>query len=1578
MKKKIISIMLAVIMIIGMIPIGAISAFAEKTDYKETLIIKDSTTISDMTFSGNYDGSAIVITGNASDVNFENVTFENISSNGDGACIYIDIDDNRQASFNFTNCRFSNCSCEDRGGAIYIKNDNVDIGFENTVALNCSSTMGGFMHINGINTFIDGNDSTLIKDCSSVFGGAISVNGKNVESGVLIENLNFVSNQSRNYGGAVYVSAFAKNVLVKFCDFYGNGAGISGGAAYADFNASMEIFASVFHDNFADINGDETSGVKTVIPTFICDKEQCTEENHIKFGTITGFEHKSTSGYTLKKSNDGKYHINNNEDWFSFYRDVNINGKDFSGETVALESDIAAYKSIGSFADNKKFKGTFDGKGHTVNISDINADTSDKGVFAATEDATIRNLNANGVIKGQYSLGGIVGNAVATSFRNCKSYAVIDGTESYGGGIVGCSSYDCTYFNCTNFGNIKMKMKAGGIVGRARPNTVILNVLNFGDVYGEQYISGLIGYEDGENSEGYEGKAVTVGNAHVFGNVTASVSDAYAVTGRAINGSVYELCLYNEDGCPADSRGVGVSQVSLYGKDTDTIDGEEFIMPNYVNGYITQNFKNTQRWLYMEIEEEGKPFFISNINYDYTVTFSVPKGVAAVSAKKAIDGEAVILPAAENIGDYTFYGWSTEEIAAKNTEEPAVLTEEYLPTGSITLYAVYTRVKGDVTFYTSLPCLHENTSIIGAKEPSCIVPGYTGDTVCDDCGETVSVGEDIPAPGQHDYSYKVTQEPTCVLNGVGVYTCSRCKVTYEEIIPKTGIHNWISYDNEIHKCENCNAEASHTYVNGECVCGRKEPGTDEDYFYIENTGSLPATVTWKHAEYGTAAKLEYSINNKSSFTKFNGTVELNEGDICYFRGWNTNLSDVRVTCNTPNAELAVGGDIGTLLNETGNMTEYPEYAFANIFFNLNALTDISDLTLCNENTKLARACFAGMFVGCEGLTEIPDNFLPATKLAERCYKAMFARCTSLTTIPENLLPAKELEDSCYESMFEYCSDLTEIPEKLLPAENLADFCYNSMFYNCGNLTDAPDLPAKQLYNSCYESMFNDCSNLSRIKVSFTEWGDGQNYETRWFLPMEINGTLTISCPSTLDTVSRGIDCIREGTYVNIVYFSEILLASAGGTGGTASVTAFPGRALPDITVPVRDGYVFDGYYDYYGVKYYDADGKGTKVWNRTDVSPILIAIWNVHEHTFSSDWSYDETKHWHNAACEHSSITSDLAEHTYIKTEDSFGNIIHVCSECGYTMSADKKASEITLNSNKEVLLIGDTVTLTATVFPNTAENKTVNWTSLDTNIATVVDGVVTARCAGSTVIIAETDDGGYKDFCLIRVAGIVPKLSTAAVVDYDNGIISGIAPMLGNLDSFVETSEASLTLAYSTDTIGTGTTVNVIRNGEVIDAYTAVLFGDVNNDGIYDGTDAIIVNCLANGLLSREQVGEAVYMAADCNHDGIIDEFDVDLLEQAGLLLASVDQSKSEEELLETSSSYVEYLNLIDQTNGAETEEIANTSANNIVNPSTNPITSIISFIKDIIQIIKAAISFINSGMPGLSPFNFKMNPIE
>ena len=227
-------------------------------------------------------------------------------------------------------------------------------------------------------------------------------------------------------------------------------------------------------------------------------------------------------------------------------------------------------------------------------------------------------------------------------------------------------------------------------------------------------------------------------------------------------------------------------------------------------------------------------------------------------------------------------------------------------------------------------------------------------------------------------------------------------------------------------------------------------------------------------------------------------------------------------------------------------------------------------------------------------------------------------------------------------------------------------------------------------------------------------------------------------------------------------------------------------------------------------------------------------------------------------------------------------------------------------------------------------------------------DGTHSRKC---TVCgeLSTPENHTYKDgVCNKCGSKIITVKDTAIIKD---GYIYGLAPKLTSLTDYIDVAEG-YELEYSTDTIGTGTTVNVLRNGEVVDAYTTVIFGDVNNDGIYDGMDAMIVNCLANGMLTREQVGEAVYMAADCNHDGTIDSNDVDILQQAGVLLASVDQSKSQGEL-QTDSAYVEYLNLIDQNPvNEETEKEQTPSA----------LDKLIKFIADIYALLNNLINFIKT----------------
>lgn len=76
----------------------------------------------------------------------------------------------------------------------------------------------------------------------------------------------------------------------------------------------------------------------------------------------------------------------------------------------------------------------------------------------------------------------------------------------------------------------------------------------------------------------------------------------------------------------------------------------------------------------------------------------------------------------------------------------------------------------------------------------------------------------------------------------------------------------------------------------------------------------------------------------------------------------------------------------------------------------------------------------------------------------------------------------------------------------------------------------------------------------------------------------------------------------------------------------------------------------------------------------------------------------------------------------------------------------------ITLNKTELSLDMGETDIITAIIKPANADNQNVIWTSSDTNVATVMDGVVSALTAGKVTITAKTDDGNFTASCSLKV----------------------------------------------------------------------------------------------------------------------------------------------------------------------------------------------------------------------------------
>ena len=76
----------------------------------------------------------------------------------------------------------------------------------------------------------------------------------------------------------------------------------------------------------------------------------------------------------------------------------------------------------------------------------------------------------------------------------------------------------------------------------------------------------------------------------------------------------------------------------------------------------------------------------------------------------------------------------------------------------------------------------------------------------------------------------------------------------------------------------------------------------------------------------------------------------------------------------------------------------------------------------------------------------------------------------------------------------------------------------------------------------------------------------------------------------------------------------------------------------------------------------------------------------------------------------------------------------------------------VTLDITSCEIVVGNIVTLTATVTPDNATNKNVAWSSSDNSVATVEDGVVTAVKPGTATITVRTEYAGKAATCDVTV----------------------------------------------------------------------------------------------------------------------------------------------------------------------------------------------------------------------------------
>lgn len=163
---------------------------------------------------------------------------------------------------------------------------------------------------------------------------------------------------------------------------------------------------------------------------------------------------------------------------------------------------------------------------------------------------------------------------------------------------------------------------------------------------------------------------------------------------------------------------------------------------------------------------------------------------------------------------------------------------------------------------------------------------------------------------------------------------------------------------------------------------------------------------------------------------------------------------------------------------------------------------------------------------------------------------------------------------------------------------------------------------------------------------------------------------------------------------------------------------------------------------------------------------------------------------------------------------DESSNVVTVTNnkftmpDANVTVSATFTAIPVTgvsLNKTSTTISVGETETLTATVAPSNALNKAVTWTSSNTDVAMVANGVVTAKAAGSATITVTTTDGGFTATCAVTVVN---------AVTFTGGTDKGTSTSSGNSDqvekSSITVSSTNAALAQAEYRLYSGSTTTI------------------------------------------------------------------------------------------------------------------------------------------------------------------------
>lgn len=438
-----------------------------------------------------------------------------------------------------------------------------------------------------------------------------------------------------------------------------------------------------------------------------------------------------------------------------------------------------------------------------------------------------------------------------------------------------------------------------------------------------------------------------------------------------------------------------------------------------------------------------------------------------------------------------------------------------------------------------------------------------------------------------------------------------------------------------------------------------------------------------------------------------------------------------------------------------SVTEIGESAFS-------GCTSLSKVKLSNNLTRIDQETFSG----CTSLAEIeiPDSVTSIGGSA-------FAGCTSLSKVKlsNNLTTINGFSDcvslkeitipnSVTEigaAAFEKCTSLTEI--------DIPDSVTNisvRVFFGCTSLSKV------KLSNNLTEigsEAFSGCTSLKEIIIpdSVTKIGAGIYDTPRGYVFSNCTSLESITIGSGIENLGNGwIDSCRR--LANIIVSPENkTYSSVDGVlfnKDKSELLAYPiGNKRSSYTIP--DGVEKIGKKAFYGCRYIETltipasvkEIEDSALGNCYDIRTInyLGTREQWKEVVIGADnymFALVNVRCADDSQCRHVWGEWEVVEEA---TYEKDGLERRVCSLCKAEQTRKiprlgaVKVDAIELSESEKTVFVGDTFTITATVKPEDAFNRTVTWSSSDPSIATVDEnGTVTAIAEGEAIITAESADG--------------------------------------------------------------------------------------------------------------------------------------------------------------------------------------------------------------------------------------------